>query len=64
MKWNLKRSQIEEEPDPNNPGGHIVTNGCSFVPAGYQLSLETLIENFDAADCDAQMLIEIKKRKF
>uniref|UniRef100_A0A6M3JRE6 Uncharacterized protein n=1 Tax=viral metagenome TaxID=1070528 RepID=A0A6M3JRE6_9ZZZZ len=63
MKWNLKRSQIEEEPDPDNPGRHIVTKGCSFIPVGYKLSLETLIENFDPADCDAQMIIETKVGK-
>jgi len=53
-KWNLKRSQVIVEPDPENPGLFLVTNGCTLIPTGYRLSLRFLFDNFDPADCESQ----------
>ena len=57
-KWNLKRSQVIVEPDPENPGLFIVTNGCTLIPTGYRLSLRFLFDNFDPADCESQAIKE------
>ena len=61
MKVNLKRSQIEVDPDPDNPGRFVVTKGCAFIPEGYQLSRESIVKYFEAADCIAQIFIEAEE---